>query len=898
MTDSTSTASKDGIILGTSRDDVIDLAYTGDPQGDQIDNNDGTNGTTGNEDLVYAGAGNDTVQAGDANDVVYGGDGNDVLYGGDGNDTLYGDGPNGGATSGGDGGSGKISGSGKTADHDKTGDEKGHGDGGGDDGHGDGHDSGDHSGGGSGSGNDSGAKDGGTHHSTAAGHDDTINGGNGDDTIYGGQGNDTLSGGNGEDIVIGGSGDDVVNGNAGDDILFGDGANTPADAPNLIVNGSFEDVSGLTQTTFGYLGVGSVSGWTTDDPTHEIDIHGNNRGGVVPADGHYWADLEATPGNIVLGQDVAGVTDGDNYVLTFSAGDRITDDNTFKVMWNGETVDVKGDAILDPVNGDMQRYSVNLTGGSGDGSNRIEFMGLGDPNKRGVSIDDVRMTAVHADTVAGDDVINGGEGDDLIYAGNGADTVLGGDGNDVIYGDDSDNGTSSGGGSGKGSGDSKDSGKGSGDDPDKNGDAHGHGDDGGDDAHGDAHGHGHNGNSDDAAQGSGSGKNSGDDPDKNGDAHGHGDDGGDDAHGGGHGSGGGDGGSGGGSDSGPDACNLTEGQGANGDTIIGGAGNDTIFGMSGADYLSGGQGNDTIFGGSGNDHILGGEGNDTLSGGEGEDCIEGGAGNDIIDGGQGADHLSGGDDRDVFTGTSGDVIDGGAGGDDYDTLMVDNVDHIDYTSSDHEDGIVHFNDGTTLDFQEIENIVPCFTPGTLVLTSKGERPVETLHPGDKVVTRDNGVQEIRWIGAKVLNGRVLLENPHLRPVLIRRGALGRGLPERDMMVSPNHRMLVANDKTTLLFEEREVLVAAKHLVDGKGIQQVDSIGLSYVHMMFDNHEVVLGDGTWTESFQPGDYSLKGIGTAQRNEIFELFPELRKTHGRKTYVSARRSLKRKEARLLQ
>ena len=81
------------------------------------------------------------------------------------------------------------------------------------------------------------------------------------------------------------------------------------------------------------------------------------------------------------------------------------------------------------------------------------------------------------------------------------------------------------------------------------------------------------------------------------------------------------------------------------------------------------------------------------------------------------------------------------------------------------------------------------------------------------------------------------------------------------------------------------------------LQQVDTIGTSYIHMMFDSHEVVLGDGAWTESFQPGDYSLKGIGNAQRNEIFELFPELRESHGRTKYVSARRSLKRKEAQLL-
>jgi len=221
----------------------------------------------------------------------------------------------------------------------------------------------------------------------------------------------------------------------------------------------------------------------------------------------------------------------------------------------------------------------------------------------------------------------------------------------------------------------------------------------------------------------------------------------------------------------------------------------------------------------------------------------------------------------------------------------------DHHGDDHHGDDHHGDDHHGDDDDDDDHHPPCFTPGTMILTATGGRPIETLKPGDKGVTRDNGLQEIRWVGTKVLDGRKLLESPHLRPILIRKGALGRGLPERDMMVSPNHRMLIANDKTTLLFEDREVLVAAKHLVNGTSIQQVDSIGLSYIHMMFDTHEIVLGDGAWTESFQPGDYSLKGIGDAQRNEIFELFPELRETHGRKKYVSARRSLKRNEARLL-
>ena len=84
--------SGDGIVKGTNGNDLIGTAYTGDPEGDRIDNNDGTNGMTGNEDLVLAGAGDDIVNAGDGDDVVWGGEGRDTINGGDGNDVLMGDG--------------------------------------------------------------------------------------------------------------------------------------------------------------------------------------------------------------------------------------------------------------------------------------------------------------------------------------------------------------------------------------------------------------------------------------------------------------------------------------------------------------------------------------------------------------------------------------------------------------------------------------------------------------------------------------------------------------------------------------------------------------------------------------------------------------------------------------
>lgn len=183
---------------------------------------------------------------------------------------------------------------------------------------------------------------------------------------------------------------------------------------------------------------------------------------------------------------------------------------------------------------------------------------------------------------------------------------------------------------------------------------------------------------------------------------------------------------------------------------------------------------------------------------------------------------------------------------------------------------------------------PCFTAGTLIATRTGELPVEMLEVGDRVITRDNGLQEVRWIGQRRLEALDLEAEPHLRPVLLRQGSLGRDLPERDTMLSPNHRVLVARDRSTIAVQEREVLVAAKHLV-GDGVQSVASCGTVYLHIMFDRHEVVLSNGAWTESFLPEDKTLRGMGNAQRLEIFELFPALQTAVGRKAYTPARQVL---------
>ncbi|WP_323768614.1 Hint domain-containing protein [Marinovum sp.] len=374
------------------------------------------------------------------------------------------------------------------------------------------------------------------------------------------------------------------------------------------------------------------------------------------------------------------------------------------------------------------------------------------------------------------------------------------------------------------------------------------------------------------------------------------------------------------------------------DSIIGGHGSDFILGYDGDDSIDASSqtsgmlysnepdatdpvpdnDRDFVDGEAGNDTIFGGDDDDTLVGGEGDDSLDGGIDDDLLEGGEGVDTVLGGDGRDTIIGSNvGDSVDGGSGpaGDrddglpnDYDTLDLTGSApaggtlSVTYTSDDREDGFVEYFDDTgallgTSTFEDIENVIPCFTPGTTIATPTGERLIEDLREGDRVITRDNGLQEIRWIGTTELTGHKLARAPHLRPILIQAGSLGPNLPEQDILVSPQHRILMTGDKAQLFFEEREVLAAAKHLTDLDGVDEVGTLGVTYIHFMFDQHEVVLSNGAWTESFQPGDQTMGSMGAKPKAEIFELFPELQTAEGLQDYTSARRSLKKHEAKLL-
>lgn len=694
----------------------------------------------------------------------------------------------------------------------------------------------------------------------AGGGDDTVYAGEGDDDVTGGDGDDVIYGETGDDEITGGDGSDTVDGGEGNDIIDTSGSDPLIDAtvfPGVPVDGDIEDDRD------------SVSGGDGNDTITTGDDRDTIDGGAGDDVIYSGIDNDSVSGgdgddliDDVQGADTIHGGAGDDTILagidTFS--DYIGDDPNLPIG----TIDTDPNTVdgMDVIYG-------------GDGNDSIQTGDDADFIDGGADNDTI-------DAGIDDDTIHGGTGDDSIIGGHGSDSILGQDGDDyidassstILYADEPDEF-----------------------DPVPENDRDyvngGMGNDtilGGDD--------------DDTIYGG-----QGNDV----------------------------------IDGGIDEDSIYAGVGD--DTITGGHGSDWVDGGSGndlitgndplddfaeeldatdatpdndRDYLNGREGDDTIYGGDDDDTLLGGQGNDYLDGGIDEDSIDGGVGDDTIVGGQGADTIFGGGGQDqIIGGSVGDVVDGGSGPggiradgtpNDYDTLdltgsaPVGGSLSVTYTSADREDGTVEFFDAGgmstgTMSFVEIENVVPCFTPGTAIATPKGERLVEDLRVGDRIITRDNGIQEIRWLGTKALTGHQLARAPHLRPILVQKGSLGNDLPEHDILLSPNHRLLINNEKTSLYFEEREVLAAAKHLTGLDGVDEVGTLGVTYVHFMFDRHEVVLSNGAWTESFQPGEQVLDGLGNAQRSEILELFPELETTQGINDYQAARRSLKKHEAKLL-
>jgi hypothetical protein len=193
--------------------------------------------------------------------------------------------------------------------------------------------------------------------------------------------------------------------------------------------------------------------------------------------------------------------------------------------------------------------------------------------------------------------------------------------------------------------------------------------------------------------------------------------------------------------------------------------------------------------------------------------------------------------------------------------------------------------------------VICFTPGTMLRTETGPVAIEDLGPGERLLTRDSGPQPVLWTGHRRMSGARLFAMPDQRPIRLRRGALGLDRPEEDLILSPEHRVLVKGHAARALWGEPEVLVRAADLVGDRLIAVDHSLRETwYIHLMLERHEVIWANGLEVETFHPGFMGLETLTGGQRDLLFDLRPEL--AHNPDLYgPPARRMVNRAEAAIL-
>ncbi len=321
------------------------------------------------------------------------------------------------------------------------------------------------------------------------------------------------------------------------------------------------------------------------------------------------------------------------------------------------------------------------------------------------------------------------------------------------------------------------------------------------------------------------------------------------------------------------------------ENLTGSSYDDSLTGNYLANQLDGGAGNDFLYGNYGDDTLFGGTGNDLLQGGEGNDSLTGGAGTDIFSIIDGETTLDGQDtitdfNMTLISGKTTDQFDVSDLLDAYgepvkvwDVTVTDNGSgHARLTFPNGESVVLTGVTPATVSSLTTLNAmgIPCLVAGTNVRVPGGEVAVERLRPGDLVETLDHGPQPLLWTGHKTVSGAELARSDKLRPVRIKAGTLGA---MSDLWVSPQHRMVV-------VMSGQEYLVRAAHLAKlAKGRVRIGNgkRSVSYHHLLFAQHQIIIANGAPTESFYPGRIGLRALAPMARLEVLRRLPNLGQTY---------------------
>jgi hypothetical protein len=160
----------------------------------------------------------------------------------------------------------------------------------------------------------------------------------------------------------------------------------------------------------------------------------------------------------------------------------------------------------------------------------------------------------------------------------------------------------------------------------------------------------------------------------------------------------------------------------------------------------------------------------------------------------------------------------------------------------------------------------CFAKGAEIATPSGRRLVEDLRPGDCVLTEDGRSVSIAWIGASIYGRQQATRDDRLRPVHLRANAFGPGLPDRELVVSPQHRIVLEGSACELLFGTNRAFVVARHLPEPFASMPEPETDVTYFHIFLERHEILVANGMPAESLQPARRMIEALSADARSEL--------------------------------